>query len=60
MWRAIPVRRTLTCPDGRFAMTHMNNWQHASVYPGFFLAGALDWVGMVVVPLPQGLQQVTC
>jgi hypothetical protein len=42
---------------GRFAMTHMNNWQHASVYPGFLLAGALDWVAMVV-PLPPGMQQV--
>ena len=38
-------------------MTHMNNWQHASVYPGFLLAGLLDWVAMVV-PLPPGMQQV--
>ena len=44
---------------GRFAMTHMNNWQHASVYPGFLLAGAIDWVAMVV-PLPPGAQQVGC
>ena len=43
---------------GRFAMTHMNNWQHASVYPGFLLAGLLDWVAMAV-PLPPGMQQVS-
>ena len=50
--------RTLACPqDGRFAMTHMNNIQHASGYPGFLLAGLLDWVAMFV-ELPQGLQQV--
>lgn len=35
----------------------MNNWQHASVYPAFVLAAALDWTAMVV-PLPAGLQQV--
>lgn len=50
--------RTLTCKDGRFAMTHMNNWQHASVYPGFLLAAVLDWVAMAV-PLPPGMQQVS-
>jgi hypothetical protein len=55
------VCRSLVCGEGpqrgRFAMTHMNNWQHASVYPAFLLAGALDWVAMVV-PLPPGMQQV--
>ena len=38
-------------------MTHMNNIQHASGYPGFLLAGLLDWVAMFV-ELPPGLQQV--
>ncbi len=47
----------LTCPDGRFALTHVNNWQHAAVYPPFLLAGVLDWAALGL-PLPPGLQQV--
>lgn len=49
--------RTLTCPDGRFGLTHANNWQHAAVYPPFLLAGILDWAALGL-SLPPGLQQV--
>lgn len=47
--------RYLYCPAGtrhanRFALTHVNNWQHAAVYPAFLLAGAVDllshWVAL--------------
>lgn len=48
-----PSYRYLYCPEGtkfagRFAMTHMNNWQHTSTYPAFVLAGIIDLLGNLV------------
>lgn len=45
--------RYLYCPSGskyagRFALTHMNNWQHAISYPGFVMSGMVDLLGAVV------------
>ncbi|GAB4817260.1 hypothetical protein N2152v2_004306 [Parachlorella kessleri] len=53
--------RYLYCPEGtklagRFAVTHMNNWQHTSSYPAFFLSGVVDFLGMFI-HVPQGLSQ---
>lgn len=51
--------RSLYCPKGtlyagRFALTHMNNWQHTSTYPAFMLSGLVDIVS-AFMPLPPGL-----
>ncbi|PRW44954.1 Transmembrane 45B isoform B [Chlorella sorokiniana] len=51
----------LYCPkgtkyEGRFAMTHMNNWQHTASYPGVVLSGLVDLLALVV-PLPSGTGQ---
>ena len=56
------LRRYLYCPkgtkfEGRFAMTHMNNWQHTASYPGVVLSGLVDLLALVV-PLPSGTSQV--
>ncbi|KAG2447808.1 hypothetical protein HYH02_007265 [Chlamydomonas schloesseri] len=54
--------RTMVCPAGtpragHFYGPHMGNWQHASMYPPFILAGLVDLVGYEV-ELPVGTQQV--
>ncbi|KAG2430166.1 hypothetical protein HXX76_010265 [Chlamydomonas incerta] len=54
--------RTMVCPAGtpragHFYGPHMGNWQHASMYPPFILAGLVDLVGYEV-ELPYGTQQV--
>ena len=54
--------RYLYCPPGtkwagRFAVTHMNNWQHTSIYPGFVLSGVVDLLCLAGVPLPPGTGQ---
>ena len=53
----VTCRRTLTCPagdvrGGKFALTHMNNWTHASMYPAFILSG--EPLGLVVLGLGFG------
>ncbi len=45
--------RTLYCPagtarEGHFFGNHLNNWQHASMYPGFILAGTFRGEGMTL------------
>lgn len=45
MLYCVALRRYLYCPEGtkyagRFAVTHMNNWQHTSSYPAFVVSGA--------------------
>eukprot|EP00198_Chlamydomonas_reinhardtii_P006007 XP_001695343.1 predicted protein [Chlamydomonas reinhardtii] len=55
--------RTMVCPAGtpragHFYGPHMGNWQHASMYPPFILAGLVDLVGYEV-ELPYGTQQDT-
>eukprot|EP00887_Chlorella_sp_A99_P004132 scaffold23.g4132.t1 len=51
---------SLYCPKGtlyagRFALTHMNNWQHTSTSdPAFMLSGLVDIVS-AFMPLPPGL-----
>ncbi|KAL4520062.1 hypothetical protein Ndes2526B_g01391 [Nannochloris sp. 'desiccata'] len=52
----------LHCPEGtqfagRFALSHLNNWQHASTYPPIVLSGLIDLLS-TRVPLPQGTGHV--
>lgn len=50
--------RYMICPpgtkfEGRFALTHINNWQHTVIYPSFVLSGIIDLVS-TRVSLPRG------
>ena len=52
----------LRCPEGpmyagRFALSHITNWQHASTYPPVVLSGIVDLLS-THVPLPQGTGHV--
>jgi Family of unknown function (DUF716) len=52
----------LICPEGtlhagRFALSHINNWQHASTYPPIVLSGIIDLLS-IHIPLPQGTGHV--
>ncbi|RMZ54046.1 hypothetical protein APUTEX25_002623 [Auxenochlorella protothecoides] len=54
--------RYLYCPKGtqyagRYAVTHMNNWQHTSIYPAFLVSGVTDVLCLLGVPLPPGTGQ---
>eukprot|EP01023_Acetabularia_acetabulum_P029395 TRINITY_DN27742_c0_g1_i7.p1 TRINITY_DN27742_c0_g1~~TRINITY_DN27742_c0_g1_i7.p1 ORF type:complete len:311 (+),score=36.25 TRINITY_DN27742_c0_g1_i7:184-1116(+) len=42
---------------GMFDAYHINRWQHASIYPGFWLAAAVDLMGLYI-KLPEGLEHV--
>lgn len=56
--------QALYCPHGtalagKFDLTNLNNWQHASSYPAFFIAGLVD-LTMILLPglLPERTGQV--
>lgn len=54
--------RYLYCPEGtkyagRFALSHLNNWQHAASYPAIVMSGLVDMAARFV-PLPAGTCQV--
>jgi hypothetical protein len=53
----------LQCPKGtlyagRFALSHINNWQHAATYPPLVISGIIDILGATLVPFPQGTGHV--
>ena len=46
--------RTLYCADGRFALGHLHNYQHAASYPAFIVSGKAR------TPLCSPLAAYTC
>jgi hypothetical protein len=62
LWLAHPGGyRELSCPAGtpragHFIGNHLNNWQHAYMYPGFIISGVVDLVHSRF-ELPQGVPQ---
>lgn len=53
--------RYLICPDstqraGHLFSNHLNNWQHAAMYPAFIVSGAVDLIALKV-DMPEGVQQ---
>lgn len=52
----------LYCPkgtkhEGEFAGDNVNNWQHASSYPGVITSGVVDIISLSMVPLPRGVHR---
>ncbi|KAG1656726.1 hypothetical protein FOA52_011602 [Chlamydomonas sp. UWO 241] len=59
-----PTLKTMTCPSGTLLAghllgSHMGNWQHAFMYPGFIASGFADLFSHRVTAVPKGVTHGT-